>query len=59
MSFIYRSVYLFLFGFAFLADSLLENRMEMNYSETPCLPKQWKKLTIKGIGPELKTFVIE
>lgn len=27
--------------------------------KNPCLPKQWKKLTIKGVGPELKTYVIE
>lgn len=27
--------------------------------KNPCLPKQWKKLTIKGIGIEKKTFVIE
>ncbi|NOU60788.1 glycoside hydrolase family 65 protein [Marinifilum caeruleilacunae] len=25
----------------------------------PCLPKQWKKLTIKGVGPELKTFEVK
>jgi len=24
----------------------------------PCLPKQWKSLTIKGVGPERKTFYI-
>ncbi len=27
--------------------------------KNPCLPKQWKKLTIKGVGPDLKTFVIK
>lgn len=27
--------------------------------KNPCLPTQWKKLTLKGVGPELKTFVIE
>lgn len=26
--------------------------------EKPCLPKAWEKLTIKGIGPEKKTFEI-
>ena len=24
----------------------------------PILPKEWKSLTLKGIGPEKKTFVI-
>jgi len=27
--------------------------------ENPILPKQWKKLTLKGIGPDRKTYVIE
>ena len=27
--------------------------------KNPCLPKQWKKLTIKGVGPELKTFEVK
>ena len=26
--------------------------------ESPCLPKPWKKLVLKGIGPERKTFQI-
>jgi len=26
--------------------------------EEPCLPKQWKSLTIKGVGPDKKTFYI-
>jgi len=26
--------------------------------ETSCLPRQWKKLTIKGIGPEKKEYTI-
>jgi len=25
----------------------------------PCLPKAWKKLVIKGVGPQKKTFVFE
>ena len=24
----------------------------------PCLPKAWKKLVIKGVGPQKKTFVL-
>lgn len=27
--------------------------------DKPCLPFQWEKLTIKGIGPEKKTYTIE
>ncbi|MFH4967809.1 glycoside hydrolase family 65 protein [Gaetbulibacter sp. M240] len=27
--------------------------------KNPILPREWKKLTLKGIGPERKTFVIE
>ena len=27
--------------------------------KNPILPKEWKKLTLKGIGPERKTFVIK
>ena len=27
--------------------------------ENPLLPKQWKSLTIKGVGPKKETFVIE
>jgi trehalose/maltose hydrolase-like predicted phosphorylase len=26
--------------------------------ENPCLPKSWKKLVLKGIGPEKKTFQV-
>lgn len=26
--------------------------------EEPCLPKQWKSLTIKGVGPDKKTYCI-
>jgi trehalose/maltose hydrolase-like predicted phosphorylase len=43
-----------LFGFGGL--HFTENGIEQ---KNPCLPKQWKKLTIKGVGPELKTYVIE
>ena len=43
-----------LFGFGGL--HFTENGIEQ---ENPCLPKQWRKLTIKGVGPELKTYVIE
>lgn len=25
----------------------------------PCLPKEWKKLTITGVGPQKKTFTVE
>lgn len=25
----------------------------------PCLPKQWKKLTIKGVGPQKQTYVVD
>ena len=27
--------------------------------ENPILPKQWKSLTIKGVGPEKKIYKIE
>lgn len=27
--------------------------------QNPCLPKGWKSLTIKGVGPERKTFVVK
>jgi len=43
-----------LFGFGGL--HFTENGIEQ---KNPCLPKQWKKLTIKGVGPELETYVIE
>ncbi|WP_320019229.1 hypothetical protein [Labilibaculum manganireducens] len=43
-----------LFGFGGL--HFTENGIEQ---KNPCLPKQWKKLTIKGVGPELTTYVIE
>ena len=43
---------LFGFGGLHFTDSGIEQK-------NPCLPKQWKKLTIKGIGTEKKTFVIE
>ena len=43
---------LFGFGGLHFTDSGIEQK-------NPCLPKQWKKLTIKGIGIEKKTFVIE
>jgi trehalose/maltose hydrolase-like predicted phosphorylase len=43
-----------IFGFAGLY--ITENGIEQ---KNPCLPKQWKKLTIKGLGSELKTYVIE
>lgn len=43
-----------LFGFGGL-DITDEGIIQQN----PILPKEWKSLTLKGIGPERKTFVIE
>ncbi|WGK64939.1 glycosyl hydrolase family 95 catalytic domain-containing protein [Croceiramulus getboli] len=43
-----------LFGFGGL--HLTENGIEQ---QNPILPAGWKKLTLKGIGPENKTYVIE
>ncbi len=43
---------IFGFGGLYFTDSGIEQK-------NPCLPKQWKKLTIKGIGIEKKTFEIE
>ncbi|PKQ64201.1 glycosyl hydrolase family 65 [Labilibaculum filiforme] len=43
-----------LFGFGGL--HITENGI---VQKNPCLPKQWKKLTIKGLGPDSKTFVID
>lgn len=43
-----------LFGFAglqFTDDGIVQN--------DPILPKQWKSLTIKGVGPEKKTYRID
>ncbi len=25
----------------------------------PCLPNQWKKLTIKGVGPQKQTYIVD
>ncbi|MGV6831839.1 MAG: glycosyl hydrolase family 95 catalytic domain-containing protein [bacterium] len=43
-----------LFGFAGL--HLTDNGIEQ---KNPVLPKQWKSLTIKGLGPEKETIVID
>ncbi len=42
-----------IFGFAGLR--ITDNGLEQG---KPCLPKQWKSLTIKGVGPGKKTFYI-
>ena len=42
-----------IFGFAGL--EITESGIIQN---TPCLPKQWKSLVIKGVGPKKKTFEI-
>lgn len=43
-----------IFGFAGL--EITDNGIVQN---KPCLPKQWKKLTIKGVGPQKETIIID
>lgn len=45
-------VVLFGFGGLHITDNGIEQKNAI-------LPKEWKKLTLKGIGPEKKTFVVE
>ncbi|WP_321281453.1 glycosyl hydrolase family 95 catalytic domain-containing protein [Marinifilum fragile] len=43
---------IFGFGGLHLTDKGIEQK-------NPCLPKQWKRLTIKGVGPDFKIFEVK